>query len=328
LVSPFSPDAAASVTQTRGEAVVVRYLSASPPLRLSWRRVTEVPEHLLRRSRERRAALGLGGGDEGSETPASEEQPAAPATTGESTPPATAPSGPPGRQPPSAPPAPPPPKPDPPYIAAAKARPRIPIWALAALSLMPIWAFMYVRALTAPPEVATGPLGIGAETYSACASCHGTNGEGGVGRQFSEGEVLKTFPHIEDQLRFVYFGTENYNVEGVEIYGNPEREGGVHETGSLGPMPPQGSNAGGDLTDEEILAVVCHERYTLGGAVPTGDEYVDEYENWCAEEAPAFVALEDGSTLDELNDLGLTSAEGEPLDIIDIGDAPLAGSAP
>ena len=54
-------------------------------------------------------------------------------------------------------------------MAAAKARPKIPIWALAALSLMPIWAFMYVRALTEPPEVATGPLGIGAEVYS-CAS--------------------------------------------------------------------------------------------------------------------------------------------------------------
>jgi len=290
--------------------------------------VTEVPEHLLRRSKERRAALGLGGGDEGGETPASDEQPAPPATTGETAPAAAAPSGPPGRQPPSAPPAPPPPKPDPPYVAAAKSRPKIPIWALAALSLMPIWAFMYVRALTQPPEVATGPLGVGAETYSACASCHGTNGEGGVGRQFSEGEVLKTFPHIEDQLRFVYFGTENYNVEDVEIYGNPEREGEVHETGSLGPMPPQGALAGGDLTDEEILAVVCHERYTLGGAVPTSDEYVDEYENWCSDEAPTFVALEDGSTLDELNDLGLTSAEGEALDIIDIGDAPLAGSAP
>jgi mono/diheme cytochrome c family protein len=293
------------------------------------RRVTEVPEHLLRRSRERRAALGLGGGDEGGETPASEEQPAAPATTGETAPAAAAPSGPPGRQPPSPPPAPPPPKPDPPYIAAAKTRPKIPIWALAALSLMPIWAFMYVRALTAPPEVASGPLGIGAEVYAGtCVSCHGTNGEGGVGRQFSEGEVLKTFPHIEDQLRFVYFGTEQYNVEGVEIYGNPEREGGPHETGSLGPMPPQGALAGGDLTDEEILAVVCHERYTLGGADPASDEYVDEYENWCSEEAPTFVELEGGATLDELNDLGLASAAGEPLDIIDIGDAPPAGSAP
>ena len=140
--------------------------------------------------------------------------------------------------------------------------------------------------------------------------------------------MLATFPHIEDQLRFVYFGTENYNIEGVEIYGNPEREGGVHETGSLGPMPPQGALAGGDLTDEEILAVVCHERYTLGGAGPTSDEYVAEYENWCSEEAPTFVALEGGSDARRAQRPRLADAEGEPFPIIDIGDAPLAGSAP
>ena len=93
-------------------------------------------------------------------------------------------------------------------------------------------------------------------------------------------------------------------------------------------MPQWGADAGGELTDEEILAVVSHERYTLGGANPTSDEYLEEYENWCSEEAPTFVALEGGSTLDELADLELSSTEGEPLDIIDIGDAPLAGSAP
>jgi mono/diheme cytochrome c family protein len=289
-------------------------------------RVTEVPEHLLRRSRERRAALGLGGGEEGGEKPAAEGAPATPATTAE-TAPAAAPSGPPGRQPPSAPPAAPPPKPDPPYVAAAKARAKIPIWALAALSLMPIWAFMYVRALTVPPEVATGPLGVGAEVYSNCASCHGGSGQGGSGRPLAAGEVLKTFPHIEDQLRFVYFGTEQYNIEGVEIYGNPDREGGPHTTGSFGPMPAWGTDAGGDLTDEEILAVVCHERYTLGGAQASSDEYAAEFENWCAEDAPAFVNLEEGGTLADLDEAGLTTPEGDDFPIIDIGDAPRAGTA-
>jgi mono/diheme cytochrome c family protein len=297
--------------------------------RLSWPLVTEVPEHLLRRSRERRAALGLGGGEETSETPAAEAQPAAPATTGETTP-AAAPSGPAPRQPAAAPAAPPPPKPDPPYVAAAKARPRIPVWALAALSLMPIWAFMYVRALTEPPEVATGPIGVGAEVYSNCASCHGASGEGSAsGRQFSDGEVLKTFPHIEDQLRFVYFGTENYNIAGVDVYGNPDREGEVHQTGSLGPMPAWGADAGGGLTDAEILAVVCHERYTLGGAVSTDDEFVEEFENWCADEAPAYINLEEeGGTLADLDQAGLTNAEGDTIEIIDIGDEPMPGSPP
>jgi hypothetical protein len=138
--------------------------------------------------------------------------------------------------------------------------------------------------------------------------------------------VLQTFPHIEDQLRFVYFGTANYNTEGVEIYGNPDREGGAHVTGALGVMPPWGANAGGELTDEEILAVVCHERYDLGGADPESDDFSEEFENWCAEEAPAFINLEEGGTLADLDEAGLTDADGQPIEIIDIGDAPAAGS--
>ncbi len=290
--------------------------------------MTEIPEHLLKRSRDRRAALGLGGGDDaGGEQPAASGGAATPAPTA-AAPAAAAPTGPTPRKAAAAPTPPPPPKPDPPYVAAAKSRAKIPFWAMAALSLMPIWIFMYVRSLTEPPEVASGPLGVGAEVYGTCQSCHGANGEGGVGRQFAGGEVLKTFPHIEDQLRFVYFGTAEYNIEGVTIYGNPEREGGVHETGSLGPMPAQGQNAGGELTDEEILAVVCHERYTLGGADPNSDEYAAEFEDWCSEEAPTFVALEEGVTLDELADQELNNVEGEPIEIIDIGDAPAPGSPP
>jgi mono/diheme cytochrome c family protein len=289
--------------------------------------VTEIPEHLLKRSRDRRAALGLGGGQEGESAGAGEARAAAPAAGSSATPEAAAaPAVPAGRKAAAPPTPPPPPKPDPPYVAAAKNRAKIPFWAMAALSLMPIWLFMYVRSVTEASEVAAGPLGVGAEIYSTCQSCHGANGEGGVGRPFAEGEVLATFPHIEDQLRFVYFGTEEYNLAGVTVYGNPEREGGPHETGSFGPMPGQGSDAGGDLTDEEILAVVCHERYTIGGADPTAEEFAEEFETWCSDEAPTFLALEDGATLVELPDQGLTDAEGQPLEIIEIGDAPAPGS--
>ena len=207
-------------------------------------------------------------------------------------------------------------------MAAAKGRAKIPFWAMGALSLLPIWMFIYVRALTQETEEAAGPLGEGAEVYGSCASCHGASGEGGVGRPFAGGEVLLTFPHIEDQLRFVYFGTAEYNLAGVSDYGNPDREGGPHLTGSFGVMPPQGEAAGGDLTDAEILAVVCHERYTLGGADPTAEETVEEYETWCSEEAPTFVALEEGMTLAELADAGLTNADGAAIEIVPIGDAP------
>jgi hypothetical protein len=282
--------------------------------------LTEIPEHLLKRSRERRAALGLGGDDAGA-TPAPSES-TTPATTAAAAPAAAAPAAPAGRAAAPAAPTPPKPRPDSPVVAAYKRRRRIPYWAMAALGLLPVWGFMYARAVTAQPVEAAGPLAVGEDTYGGCASCHGATGGGGSGRQLSDGEVLLTFPHIEDQLRFVYFGTAGYNAAGIASYGDPDREGGPHLTGSFGQMPQQGLEAGGALTDAEILAVVCHERYTLGGADPAAEEYVDEYETWCGEESEIFAALEDGSqTLPTVHEMELDDVE-----IIPIGDAPAEGS--
>ena len=195
--------------------------------------MTEIPEHLLKRSRERRAALGLGGEAEGepaSSTPAA----ATPATTSQAAAAAPAATGPAPRAAAQAPVGPPPPKPDSPVVVAYKSRRRMPFWAMGALSLLPLWGFMYVRSVTDQAEAASGPLGEGAEVYGSCASCHGATGGGGVGYAFTNGEVLATFPHIEDQLRFVYFGTANYNIAGVADYGNPDRVGGPHLTGPVG----------------------------------------------------------------------------------------------
>lgn len=189
---------------------------------------------------------------------------------------------------------------------------------MATLSLMPLWGFMYVRAVTEPPEVVEGPLGMGGEVYGSCASCHGAAGGGGVGYPFAGGEVLKTFPHIEDQIRYVYYGTEGYNAADIEIYGNPDREGGPHVTGNRGVMPA----FGGQLTQYEIVAVVCHERYSLGGADPTSEEYAEEYETWCSAESPVFAELEAGA-------YDFTSPETPALDgtmILPVGPAPIAGS--
>ncbi len=279
--------------------------------------MTEIPEHLLKRSRERRAALGLGGDEEGS----GGDQPAAtPATTTPAAPAAAAPSAPAGRAAAPAPAAPAPPPPDTPVVAAAKARRKIPFWGMVALSILPLWAFMYARAVTQEAEAAEGPLGIGAEIYTGagCAGCHGAAGGGGSGYAFSGGEVLLTFPNIEDQLRYVYFGTGEYNLAGVEIYGDPDRPGGPHVTGAQGPMPQQGESVGGALHDDEILAVVCHERYALGGADPTA-EYAEEFETWCSEESEIFTDLEAGGLLADLHE----RFEG----IIPIGDTPAPGSS-
>jgi mono/diheme cytochrome c family protein len=278
--------------------------------------VAEIPEHLLKRSQARRAALE--GGDSGSAA-ADASAPAgpatAPATTGAAAPATPASAAPAGRGAAAAPAPPPPPKPDSPVVAAYKRRKRIPFWAMLGLSLLPVWAFMYARAVTTQAEEATGPLAAGEEVFGTCSTCHGAAGQGGIGYAFADGEVLKTFPHIEDQLRWVYWGTEGYNAAGVDIYGNPDREGGPHVTGGSGAVMPAQGDA---LSGEELLGVVCHERYTLGGADPAAD-FAEEYEKWCSEESEIFADLEAGGDV-------LTLADRFD-DLMPIGD-PVEGSPP
>jgi len=242
--------------------------------------VTEIPEHLLKRSKAAKAKA------DGVDAPAdaTAAAPAAPATTAPL--PAVAKAA-------AAPEAPPPIKVDPPMVAAYKARRKIPMWAMAALSILPVWALMYVRALTPAKVEATGPVGDGAAVYSGCASCHGAGGEGGAGRALNEGQVLATFPHIEDQLNFVWVGSKAFVDAGLPSYGNPAREGGARVPLSYngGPMPSQ-KEAG--LTPAEVLAVVCHERYTTSGADLAG-AYAEEYAKWCSPESEIYVALEGGA---------------------------------
>ena len=122
--------------------------------------MTEIPEHLLKRSRERRAALGLP--TEGGE-PAAASRPRAagePARRGRSAP-ARRPRRP-GRRPPrpcarrpraggaAA-------KPVPAYVQAAKRRRKIPIWAMPVLALLPLWAFMYALAMRPQTKELVGP---------------------------------------------------------------------------------------------------------------------------------------------------------------------------
>jgi mono/diheme cytochrome c family protein len=265
--------------------------------------LTEIPEHLLKRSRERRAALGLptDGGEgtpaEGGVAEGSASVPAAVAPSSPAAAPAAA--APAGRAKPSTPPAVPPPRPDPPYVAAAKARPKIPWWAMPVVGLLPLWVLLYAWALKPTEKVVAGPLGEGKTVFATCASCHGSTGGGGVGRQLSNGEVLKTFPKFEDQASLVYTGSAPYSGK---IYGDPNRPGGPHQGGSFNGsfMPQQGSKYGGALTDAEIIAVVCHERFTISGANPLDPKYVQEFADWCAPGAPKFEAVSAGDkTLDE-----------------------------
>jgi mono/diheme cytochrome c family protein len=216
--------------------------------------VTEIPEHLLKRSKERRAALGLGGEDEGGDAAPAEggEGSAAPATTAQA--PAAAPA------PVMAAPSPESavevePAPDPPYVAAAKGRRRVPVWMAAVLAFLPFWALLYANVLEVSEAEVEGPLALGEEVFTSagCSGCHGASGGGGIGPQLSGGEVLATFPDMAAQIEFVRSGSTR-----GEAYGDPGRAGGQHV--GTGGMPSFDS-----LSDEELSAVVCHERVTLSG---------------------------------------------------------------
>jgi mono/diheme cytochrome c family protein len=211
--------------------------------------LTEIPEHLLKRSRERRAALGLGGGEApagGDATPPAES--AASEAAASSVPaPAT-----PATPAPVEEPKPEPPRPDPPYIQAAKRRKRIPYWAMPVIAALPLWGYAYVRTLEPPPAGEDDPLVLGAEEYSACASCHGASGGGGSGPAFVDGAVLQTWPDPRDHMAWVRLGSDGW----------PGATYGATNKAKAGGMPAWTS-----LTDAQIAQVVLHERELSGADV-------------------------------------------------------------
>jgi mono/diheme cytochrome c family protein len=218
--------------------------------------VTEVPDHLLQRSLERRAALGGtsapaaapsgGGGDDGggaSTAAAVPAEAAAPAVVEYV-----------------------PPPPPPPYVQAALDRKKIPRWMAGVGAVTILWAFIYAGVLFAPAATITDPVvAQGQDIFAArCASCHGASGEGGTGRPLAD-SVTDTFPDIADHIAFVHKGSF---PEGTP-YGNPDRPGGQHIARSqgFGQMPAWE----GVLTDDEIIAVVRYEREVLDDEEPSGD---------------------------------------------------------
>lgn len=243
--------------------------------------MTEIPEHLLKRSRERRGAVGLPGGEGSSDASGSASSSSAPAVAASAAPAAAAKA-----------PAPTPkaaaPKPIRPEVLAAQTRKKIPFWAMPVLGLLPVWLFIYAEAMSPPTVTVTGPLAEGATVYGQCSGCHGATGGGGAGYQLSEGSVRKTFPKFEDQLAFV----SNGSPAPGSPYGDPEvgRISGARG----GALMVAWSKAG--LTAPELIAVICHERFSLQGL--SGDnpgEFADEYAEWCAPEAPKYLEAEEAA---------------------------------
>ena len=222
--------------------------------------MTEIPEHLLKRSKERRAALGLEGGDAAAAAPT-----AAPAGGAvEKATPAAAPAAAaapavarPVKAPAAA--AAPPAAPPRPEVLASLQRKKIPFWAAPVLALLPIWAFVY--ALTLDPPTQEDPILVEAEAaYGAagCGGCHGATGGGGVGPAFIGGAIGETFSDYEDHADWVTLGTNGWAAENGDTYGDNAKP-----VGGVGVMPafPQ-------LDEETLMLIVRYEREVLGGLPP------------------------------------------------------------
>jgi len=229
--------------------------------------VTEIPEHLLKRSKERRAAMGLGGGEtpgDAASTAAGAGETASGASSVEK--PAVAPAAARSAAPvPAA--APPPPPPDPPYVAAAKSRKKVPMWAAPVLAVLPLWGFIYYQSLQKPPAGANDPLALGQQVYDVkggCVGCHGSDGSGGVGAKLKDGEVLKTFKNPLAMVHWIAFGAAG-GARANGTYGDLDRPGGPRNTAVLpSAMPAQKDS----LTAEELAAVTMYVRQKLSAGKP------------------------------------------------------------
>lgn len=244
--------------------------------------MTEIPEHLLKRAAERRAALAGGADGEGQAAPATDAAPAAsdaPAAAAVA-PAATAPKAPAplptlGSEPPAAP-------PDIPVVAAAKRRKRVPYWAAPVLALLPLWGFLYAWSVRPAPKPETDPLVIGKEVYTAnCQSCHQADGSGvttgGSGQQLNEGHPIDTFSDPLAMVHWIAFGEQGGGAHEDGTYGDADRPGGSMRIDTLAAHMP---GFGTILTPEEIAAVTIFVRQEFGG-----DKYDPETEKGFTAEA-------------------------------------------
>ena len=239
--------------------------------------MTEVPEYLLERSRQRRIDLGLleddgsGGAAAATGTPDS----ATLASSGPSTADVIAAAKADAKLELQA-----EPGIEPLWVSAARSRTRIPMWALPVMFFLPLWAFVYVKLTEPPPEPVTA-ITEGAATYAArCVSCHGGAGAGseggGVGRPLYNGEVLLTFPRLEtDMLHWLEVGSEGIGIG--NSYGATDRPEGAHISGETGANMP---GFGGTLSEYKIYSVARYIREILSGEQVSDEEVAARDAKW------------------------------------------------
>jgi mono/diheme cytochrome c family protein len=240
--------------------------------------LTEIPEHLLKRSKERRAAIGGEDAPEGEPTPAVEAAP--PATPAPVAAAAAVPE--------------PTPVPEPmrPEVAAALGRKKIPFWAMPVLAGLPLWAYVYQATLEPAPTGELTPVQEGGEVYSSnCASCHQSSGSGNASAPALTG-VLETWPDFRDHMMWVRLGDTGWS-EYADTYGANEKP-----LGSGMPSHPS-------FTDQKLALVVLYERVQFGKMEEEGEEYeallaIAEGESTFAEEGLGEIAAALGISEDEL----------------------------
>lgn len=204
--------------------------------------MSEIPEHLLKRSRSAKASKGGETGDDATPTAADL---------------------------PNLDPEPVPAKPDAPYVVAAKSRRRIPVWALPIIAALPVWAIAFPGTMQQPKV--EDPLiteSTALYTSKGCSGCHGASGGGGTGYQLSDGSVLQTFPQPIDQMVHVARGSAA--IQG-QPYGAVRADGAQRVAGAKGSgqMPAQEKQ----VTLLELQMVVYHERVDLSGEKTNTPEY-------------------------------------------------------
>ncbi|HEX4903154.1 MAG TPA: c-type cytochrome [Acidimicrobiales bacterium] len=255
--------------------------------------MTEIPEHLLKRSRERRAAMG-GDGDGGATDGgggASQSSETAPAPTAST--PAKAAASMPAHPAPESLPAIPPPSP---MVEAHQRRRKVPFWAMPVLAALPLWAYVYQGTLS-PPPAGEGPEVLGEELFasSGCAGCHGGGGGGGVGPAFTGGSIYETFPDFQTHFEWVRLGSAGWQAEKGDTYGANGKPVG-------GGMPGFGED---QLSDAELIYIVLHERL-LGGENPNEEDML------ALEEVALLMSENEGMTLDEaMAEVGVEAPEGD-----------------
>ncbi|HEX2039656.1 MAG TPA: cytochrome c [Acidimicrobiales bacterium] len=214
--------------------------------------MVEVPEHLLRRAKERRAALTGGAAPEGGDAPAAESTAAPAPVEATAAPVEAAPAT------PAVPEAPAPPSPV--YLAEqAVRRTRVPVWVTPVLLILPFWAILYAGAFgERGAHEEESPAQVGARVYrtAGCSACHGDNGEGAVGPALADDAVELTFPDAAAHIEWVKTGSIG-TPAAPQPYGDPGRPGGQRM--SRGGMP----GFAGQLSEAEIEAVVRYEREEL-----------------------------------------------------------------